>query len=285
MSTKRIVLPPVDYLLVGHITADLTPNGRSLGGTPAYAAATASAFGLRVGVVTSAANDEPLLDEIAQWAVVHSVPAAATTTFENRYLPGGREQLIRGVAANLTADLMPGPWRATPAVHIAPMAGEVAYDVPALFAGSRVLLTLQGWLRQWDETGHVRFRHWHDEAVLRHVSTVVFSEEDIRPAPELEAALARDCETLVVTRAERGGTVYERGQPAQYDAFPASIIEPTGAGDVFAAALLASMVHAGLEMRQAVQVAAQLAATAVTRPGLQAAPTPDEVKAALASVR
>lgn len=44
---------PVDYLVIGHVTQDLTPSGPVLGGTAAYAALTARAMGLRVGVVTA----------------------------------------------------------------------------------------------------------------------------------------------------------------------------------------------------------------------------------------
>lgn len=50
-------LEPVDYLLLGHITLDLSPDGPQLGGTVAYAARTAQAMGLRVGVVTSWAEE------------------------------------------------------------------------------------------------------------------------------------------------------------------------------------------------------------------------------------
>jgi len=46
-------LAPVDYLVIGHIACDLTPAGPRLGGTAAYAALTARALGLRVGVVTA----------------------------------------------------------------------------------------------------------------------------------------------------------------------------------------------------------------------------------------
>ncbi|NJL55894.1 ribokinase [bacterium] len=274
-------LPPIDYLLIGHLTADLMLDGsRRLGGTTAYAAATAAAFRLRVGVVTSAAPDDPLLEQLRQWARVHLIPAAATTTFENLYEPDGRRQFVRALAAPLTPESVPTVWRHTPAVHLAPIAGEVSDALPGC-CNNHVLLTLQGWLRQWESDGLVRFRRWCDAAVLRHINVVVLSEEDIRAAPDLEQDLAHSCETLLLTQAERGGTCYERASAWRYAAFPVHVIEPTGAGDVFAAALLAAHIHAGQGLRQAVMVAARLAANAVTRPGLQGTPTPDEVAAAL----
>ena len=55
-----VSLQPVDYLVIGHITVDLTPTGPALGGSAVYAALTARAMGLRVGVVTVRANELPL---------------------------------------------------------------------------------------------------------------------------------------------------------------------------------------------------------------------------------
>ena len=46
-------LEPVDYLVIGHVAHDLTPEGFRLGGTTAYSALTAQALGLRVGIVTA----------------------------------------------------------------------------------------------------------------------------------------------------------------------------------------------------------------------------------------
>ena len=54
----------IDVLLIGHVTVDLAPGGRMLGGTVSYAAPTFAAFGHRVGIVTSAAANEPLLDQL-----------------------------------------------------------------------------------------------------------------------------------------------------------------------------------------------------------------------------
>src|SRR5689334_2141128 len=88
-----------DYLLIGHMTADLTPNGRLPGGTVSYATRTAAAFGLRVALLTSATTDDSLLDSLRPYGEIVSIPAAETTTFENIYNPDGRIQYVRGVAA------------------------------------------------------------------------------------------------------------------------------------------------------------------------------------------
>ncbi len=50
---ELVPLEPVDYLVIGHLTEDLTPAGPRLGGTAAFSALTARALGLRVGVVSA----------------------------------------------------------------------------------------------------------------------------------------------------------------------------------------------------------------------------------------
>jgi len=273
-----------DYLLIGHLTADVTPEGRFLGGTVSYAARTAHAFGLRVGVLTSAAADEPLLAELAPYAEIRTIPAAATSTFENIYHAAGRTQYIRGVAQNLTAEHVPADWRSAPLVHLAPLTDEVDPQLAHLFPDATVLLTLQGWLRRWDADGRVRFKRWFDRDVLRSINIVVYSEDDILEAPDMEADFRDATEHLVVTRAERGGTYYNNGDTHHYDTLQVEVVNPTGAGDVFAGALLSSLHLLEDDMHAAIQVAARLGAISVTRWALEGTPTPDEAKAALAAV-
>ena len=86
-------LEPIDYLMVGHLTIDLTPDGPSLGGTSAYSALTAKALGLRVGIVTSWGAELPLGG--LQAIPVASFPAEVSTTFENSETPEGRVQYVR----------------------------------------------------------------------------------------------------------------------------------------------------------------------------------------------
>jgi hypothetical protein len=214
-----------DYLLIGHITADLTPTGRQLGGTVSYSARSVTAFGLRVGALTSAASGEPLLDEVRPY--IHDLkvlPAEATSTFENIYESSGRVQYIRGVAAPIGVSDVPQAWLNAPLVHLAPLTGEVDPQIAHSFKHSTVMLTLQGWLRQWDSTGRVSFKRWFDPDVLQAIDIVVFSEEDIREAPELESEfartvkLARTVKHLFVTRAEQGGTYYRQGEPISFSA-------------------------------------------------------------------
>lgn len=277
------MMDQIDYLLIGHLTADLTPAGRLLGGTVSYGACTAHAFGLNIGMLTSAAVDEPLLPQLRPYADVISLPAEATSTFENIYQPSGRVQYLRGVAAPIRAADVPEKWLNAKLVHLAPLTDEVDPQIAHLFPETPVLLTLQGWLRRWDADGRVRFKRWFDRDVLKDIDIVVFSEEDIVEAPELEYEFAAAVPHLLVTRAEKGGTYYRNGEAIPYSTPQVEVVQPTGAGDVFAAALLASWSLLNRDMSAAIRLAARVGATSVTRIGLDGAPTPDEVRQGLLS--
>ncbi|MDZ4763682.1 MAG: PfkB family carbohydrate kinase [Chloroflexota bacterium] len=273
----------IDYALIGHITADLTPKGRIAGGTVSYAARTAAAFGFNVGVLTSTAVDEPLAHDfqpfVCEWV---NLPAAQTTTYENLYPPTGRVQYVRGVAAPLLPEHIPASFIAAPLVHLAPIADE--YDPGALavcFPQSTILMTLQGLLRAWGDDGRVRFKRWFDADALQQIDIVVFSEEDIIESPQLEPEIAAVVRHLFVTRAEKGGTYYFKGVPTDYDTPHVEVVNQTGAGDVFAATLLGGLHRFDGNFARAIRLAAQLGATAVTRNLLDGTPTPDEVRAAL----
>ncbi|MBZ0290781.1 MAG: hypothetical protein K8I30_24355 [Anaerolineae bacterium] len=280
----------IKYLLVGHITADLLTDGsRVLGGTVSYAAPVVRAFGWPVRVLTSAAVGEPLLSQIQPYVTeLVTIPAKETSTFENIYSAAGRTQYIRGVASHLRGDDVPPAWMTTSLVHLAPLTGEVDTRLASHFKRANpdtlIMLTLQGWLRQWDQDGRVHFKRWFDPEVLPHIDLVVFSEEDILEAPDLEAAFAQSARYLFVTRAERGGTYYVQGQRFEYDTPHVDAIHPTGAGDVFAAALLSSMPLLNGDVHRAVKVAAILGADSTTRTGMDSAPTPEKIQAVLAHI-
>lgn len=270
-----------DYVLVGHVTADLTPQGRVAGGTVSYAARTASAFGWRVAIVTSSIADEPLLEMLRPYAELHVVPAEETSTFENIYSASGRTQYIRARANTLRAEDIPAELRDAPMVHLGPIADEASPEIAGVFPNATILATLQGWMRQWSSEGVVRYKPLRDEELLKHIDIAVFSEEDIGRARDEEAWISSRARHTFVTRAERGGSYYHDGVEDSYTTPEVTVVEPTGAGDVFAASLLSALPLVSFDMRKATRIAAVLAANSVTRPALLGTPTSEEVQQAL----
>lgn len=266
-----------DYLLIGHIAHDITPEGPRLGGTVSYGAHTAIAFGLRVAMLTSTRPGEPLLGDLPPGVEVISVPAEHTTTFENCYGPDGRTQYLHRRALTLTPDMLPPAWHQARLVHLAPIAYEVDPAFATAFGDRPICVTPQGFMRQREPDGLVTAVPWHAaRQVLSRAALTVLSEEDIRHAPELEGAFAGMGSLVVVTRAERGGTLYRDGVPSHYPAVPVTQVNPTGAGDVFAVALHIALHQLG-DVDRAVALASYLGARSVTRAGFASAPIVEEV--------
>ncbi|MGB1288512.1 MAG: PfkB family carbohydrate kinase [Aggregatilineales bacterium] len=274
----------IDYLLIGHMTADLVETGRIAGGTVSYAAPVVSHFGHQLNLLTSVAVCEPLLMDLISYGDLTIRASEHTTTFENIYEPTGRRQVVHERAKTLYYEDIPAGWLNAQLLHLGPIAAESDPDIVHQFPDATILLTPQGWMREWEEDGQIYFKRWLEKDILSAVDIVVFSREDIKAAPELEAEYAASVEHLFVTRDAEGGTYYHNGQPHEYDAIPMQEVSVTGAGDVFAASLLCALPLVDHDMYKALDVARQLAALSVTRKGIHASTTSEEVEQVLESV-
>lgn len=271
----------VDYLVIGHVTQDRLPDGTyRLGGTVSYAGLTAHRLGLRVGVVTACA-EELDLSPLASLEI-HRVPSEVTTTFENRHTPKGRIQHLHQVAPLLQDYHIPPAWRRAAIVHLAPVAQEVDPRMLSLFTHGLLGATPQGWLREWDEQGRVRPSPWPEAPyVLPRVGAAVLSIEDLAFDESRIPDLARMARLLVVTRGAQGADLYWQGEVVHVDAPRVREVDPTGAGDIFAACFFVRL----LETRDpvhALRVATCLASRSVERPGLEGVPTQEEIREVLA---
>lgn len=231
----------VDYLLIGHVAVDRLDDKRvALGGTATYAGITARNMGARTAIHTSAAY-EPALIDVLRGILVARIPAEYTTCFVNDYSSGRRRQTIESVADKLTYDQVLPEWRHPPVVHLGPLCQEMDVSIVDHFPRSLIGVTPQGWMRGWDASGVVHPVEWTDAArVLRKADVVIVSENDLADRSVIRE-WARHARMLVVTLGSRGCDVYRQGgtEPYHSPAFTAAQeTDPTGAGDVFAAAFL-----------------------------------------------
>jgi sugar/nucleoside kinase (ribokinase family) len=279
---ELVSLQPVDYLLVGHVAADITPSGIKLGGTVSYSALTVRAMGLRVGIVTSSGADAPLgeLDGIP----IVNIPSEFSTTFENIKIPGGRKQILHHRAIPLSLEHIPQVWRSTPIIHLGPIADEVDPKLAEQLSGSLLGVTPQGWMRSWDEKGQVVAKPWENsEQVLRHAGVTVLSIEDINRNLELVEEMAHQARILCLTEAEAGSVLYWNGDRRRFRPLEMQEVDATGAGDIYAAAFLARLYHTR-DPWEAARFATQLAARSVARVGLKSIPTLREIEECLMEV-
>lgn len=257
----------ISYLLIGTTTADILNDRRILGGTVSYAASIVHRFGHNVRMLTSAAKDEPLNKPLYDIADVHVVPADHTSTFANIYNNGARTQLVYHTCADLKVEMLPEAWADSQLVHLAPLVNEVDFSFASKFPNATVLLTPQGFMRRWGDDGIVHFKRFLDTDVLEAIDILVLSKQDIREAPNLEYEFPKYTKHVVMTDGENGGTYYHNGEAIPYIADPVKEIDPTGAGDVFASSLLASLPLLNNNMLGAIKVAARMASMAVTVKG------------------
>ena len=279
---NRFPPTPVDYLIIGHVACDLTPAGPRLGGTVAYSALTARALGLRAGVVTAWGGEMPLdgLDgiQVVNSAVEHS------TTFENIYTPAGRYQFIHHLAPDLHYEDIPTIWRDAPIVHVGPIAGEARSLVDGKFSASMLGLTPQGWLRAWDADGRIHPGAWPEALPsLAKANAAVLSIEDVGGDEELIEAMANTCRVLAVTEGAAGARLYWNGDIRRFRSLLVKEVDPTGAGDIFAAAFFWRL-SVTRDPWAAASFATHLASFSVTRFGLDGIPSKEEIQSCLVEV-
>jgi sugar/nucleoside kinase (ribokinase family) len=278
--------PAGPVLVVGAASRDLDPKdprGWRLGGAVLYGALTLARLGLPVRAlagVDRVARTATELDLLrASGVILELVALEAGPVFENlEPLPASaasRRQRLLSASAPLDRRSLPLAWRAAAAgLLLAPVAGELGpewADVvgEGLGATARppVALGWQGLLRELRVGRFVHRRRPAPHALVAASDLVGVSRADL-PArtqlPEL-SALLRPGAWLAVTDAARGGTVarVSGARPAsgstagagagsvdailRYEAIPsAGTVDPTGAGDVFLATLLAARIDVTL---------------------------------------
>ena len=283
---ELVPLEPVDYLVIGHLTEDLTPSGARLGGTAAFSALTARSLGLRVGIVSALREGTPL--EALEGIPVVKIPSAYNTTFENIYNGNGRAQILHHQAAPISMENVPDTWRKASILHLGPVAQELGQEwsqgAAEHFASSLIAITPQGWMRAWNDDGGVKSVPWESAgSFLPLAGAVVISREDVLADNELIESMAHQTRVLAVTEGAAGCVLYWNGDRRRFRAPDVKEVDATGAGDIFAAAFFVRL-YATRDPWAAARFATQLAARSVARPGLDGIPTQAEIQECLMEV-
>ncbi len=279
-----------DFLTLGHVTRDVRPDGSfALGGTVTFAALTAYHLGLAAAIVSRA--DQQLIPDLSAHLpniALQIQPSPETTTFANRYREGFRTQYLHARADSLEASDVPVQWREAPIVLLGPLAQELSPDIVSLFPrrpGFILAATPQGWLRRWDVDGRVWPTPWMEaERVLPQIDVLILSHDDLLPFADgnrrdADAILHRwsmHVPLLVATDGRHGATLFRHGQTQRFSAYPIDEVDPTGAGDVFAAAFLTHL-HKHGDPEQAIDFANCTASFSVEKSGIAGIPTTDMV--------
>ena len=288
----------IDFLAVGNLTRDSTPDGFRLGGTVAFAAVTAQRLGWRPAILTRASLDglEPRVPALPDEPVlttglrgtplagipVRVMPSPVTTTFTNVYGPNGRTQHITAVAEPVVPDGLPAEWAHPQVVLLGAIARELPPHWAAMFPSSLTGIAPQGLMRRWGADGLVRHGRWENpELFLRRADAVFLSREDVGGDDAYIARLAGEARLLVVTDGYHGATVYAKGKATAIPPRPTVEVDPTGAGDVFATSFMIRYAETG-DPFAAGRFASIVASMSVEANGMDAVPTRQQVDAWLA---
>jgi sugar/nucleoside kinase (ribokinase family) len=275
-----------EYVAIGHMTIDRTPSGEVLGGSVLYAALTAARYGLRSAIFTRAnlgALDRQMreqLDAIATEVEIVTQSSPGITTFTNTDIAGRRSQTLHDWGGEIDLTGLPPLWRSAGAIHIAPVAQEIDPRQVNRLSPQLLGCTPQGWLRRWDEQrlGQVRTSPLRLPAdFVSRIDAVVVSAEEYAHARDVVVEIGQRG-LSVVTRGIQGAALIDRGREVDVPAYRMKVVDTTGAGDVFAAALFAAR-SARESVTASARYASAAAALTIGGTGLSAVPTRGEVEA------
>jgi sugar/nucleoside kinase (ribokinase family) len=293
-AEEKMAKRAIEVLHVGSASRDLTPDdprGWRLGGGVTYAALTTARLGLRtaalIGVDEAGAGATEL--DLLRAAGVELVldRLDESPVFTNRETATGRVQICHAVGHPVRVRDLPRAWQAAKAWSIVPVAGEIRDDWAGVVPHDAYLaLGWQGFLRDLAPGERVARRTPRPSPLLRRADLVGVSHHDVASGTSLAtlAGLLHPGADLLVTQGALGGLLVRIGEGDTRVVFrylPTATdreTDPTGAGDTFLAALLASVLRPAIVGRRRSRrspdrrFAAAAGSLAVEGPGLAAVP-------------
>lgn len=254
-----------DVVSVGHLCIDhiFLPENRmpfvTLGGSAAYVSFAAKRLNAKTAIISKVGENFPtayswwLKDEGVDisWSV--KAKGVDTTSFELKYNKNlsNRVLRLRSKAPNITVADLPSSLKAK-AIHIAPIAGEVTFDVAEKLRGYAEILSLdpQGLVRNFGDNGKVTHGSLKEGRILELIDVYKSSSAEIKAvtkSSDIKSAMKTihnyGVKTVIVTFGVRGALLSFEGSLHQIPAYKSEkIVDPTGAGDAFIGGFLAELV-------------------------------------------
>lgn len=230
-----------------------------LGGSAAYVCFASRRLDAQVAIVAKVGNDFPaaymwwLRQEGIDISKVIKLENAETTRFELNYSRdlSCRTLQLKSKATPITVEDLSDSLKAR-AVHIAPIAGEITWEVAEKLRSCTEILSLdpQGVIRAFDKNGNVTLESSVDNRLLRLVDIYKSSLKEIQAVTglsDIDSAMkaVHECgpKIVIVTLGAEGAAVLVEDEIHHVSAYtPEKIVDPTGAGDAFIGAFLAEYV-------------------------------------------
>jgi sugar/nucleoside kinase (ribokinase family) len=255
-----------DIVSVGHFSIDsiFLPDRNTpfvvLGGSTAYVSLAARRLESRVSAISKVGGDFPeayrwwLDQEGVNLSGLKKVETASTTRFELKYSTDLFERTLhlKSKAPSIDADDLPNPLKAF-AIHVAPIAGEVTYEIVEKLKSHADVLSLdpQGLVRRFDEGGNISLGSLADSRMLDLINVYKSSQSEIQAVTgqtdlvsAVESVHNHGVKIVIVTLGSKGALLSVEG--TRYDVpacVPAKLVDPTGAGDAFISGFLSEYVN------------------------------------------
>jgi len=254
-----------DITAVGHFSIDsiTLPNRPHavviLGGAVAYVSLVARRLDKSASVISKVGADFPeayvwwLQQEGIDLSGVVRLQNEQTTRFDLEYSNDLSNRLLglKSRASPINLNDLPNSLRAR-AIHIAPIAGEIPYEVVEHLKQCADVLSLdpQGLLRSFDEFGNVTCCSPVDKRLLSLIDIFKSSQDEISALTgqsDLDSAIGAvhdyGVKTVLVTLGAKGAVLSAENAIFQIPTCDsAAVVDPTGAGDVFIGGFLAEHI-------------------------------------------
>ena len=264
------------------ITPYLQQNTRILSGCSTNACLAATKLGERAILAGRVGADfEALLQsDLKGWGIESQLfPSRQTGGFHLVYdRRGDRTLSILGIADPLPAVV--NGFSAIDFVLIGPILGEISADLVDQLrktVQAPILVDPQGLLRRHQD-GVIYHEHTPEFDRIARMATVVKANEletrvvtgiDPRSNPEeaVRALRAFGCQIAVVTLAEAGSIIYDGASVIPIPAYETNAIDPTGAGDTYAAGFMVKYLETPQDLRAVGCFASAVASVMVENSG------------------
>jgi sugar/nucleoside kinase (ribokinase family) len=255
-----------DIAVVGHFAIDsIRLPSRSapfvvLGGSVTYVSFVTKRLDATVSIISKVGGDFPeaylwwLGEEGIDLSGVTKLANEQTTRFELKYSKdlSNRTLKLTSKASAINVSDLPLSLRAK-AVHVAPIAGEISYEVVERLKGCAEVLSLdpQGLLRRFGKTGNVTSRGKVDKRLFSLINIYKSSGDEISALTghsDLKSAIKAvhdfGVETVLVTLGAKGAVLSVMGTLYKIPACNSRVfVDPTGAGDAFIGGFLTEYIR------------------------------------------
>jgi sugar/nucleoside kinase (ribokinase family) len=255
-----------DVAVVGHFAIDtIRLPSRSapfvvLGGSVTYVSFVTKRLDGSVSIISKVGGDFPeaymwlLREEGIDVSGVVKLKKRGTTRFDLEYSKdlSNRKLTLESKAAPIKLSNLPKRLQAK-AVHVAPIAGEVSYEVVKKLKSCAEVLSLdpQGLLRRFGKTGKVTSRTSVDKRLFSLINVYKSSLDEISALTghsDINAAINAihdfGVKTVIVTLGAKGAVLSVEKTVYNIPPFSSRVlVDPTGAGDAFIGGFLTEYIR------------------------------------------